>query len=81
MKLYLFGAEWCPACSAMEPIAEKVCKEMDANYEKIDVGAEPDKATRARVMSLPTFIITREGEEIARHVGTAPESWLRDMLK
>lgn len=56
----------------MEPIITKFLEENpDIIYTKIDVDSNSDAAKMNNVMSIPTFIIKQDSEEVKRHTGVA----------
>ena len=72
MELLHFTASWCNPCKAMEPIIVQFLEENpDIIYTKIDVDSNVDAARMNNVMSVPTFIIKTDSEEIKRHTGAA----------
>jgi thioredoxin 1 len=74
-----FFAAWCGPCRALAPVVEKLAGE---GYRvcKVDIEARPDLASRYRVSALPTLVVLRGGEEVARFVGIQPERALRNAL-
>ena len=66
-----FWAPWCGPCKMLGPIIEQLGDEMDgkAVIGKVDIDEEPDLAARYGVMSIPTVILFKNGEEAARMVG------------
>jgi rhodanese-related sulfurtransferase len=63
-----FGAEWCPPCRKMQPILDDLEKE---NYTiiKIDGGTQTDLCKTLNIGSFPTFLVYKNGIEIARKEG------------
>ena len=68
-----FWAEWCGPCRMAGPVVEELSDEYKdrALIGKLDVDAEPDIAQKYGVMSIPTVILFKDGEEIGRQVGFA----------
>jgi thioredoxin-like negative regulator of GroEL len=65
----------------MEPlIAKLVSKNLDINYDKIDVSDDFDPAVEYGVKSVPTFIAIVDGKEISRHTGIATEEKLLNLF-
>ncbi len=66
-----FWAEWCAPCKMMSPILDAMTREYSgkAYFAKIDVDANKVTARRYRVMSIPNFIIFKEGQPVDRVVG------------
>jgi len=66
-KIFYFTAPWCEPCQALGPIMDKVAQQMPV--EKINIDYETDRARSANVMSVPTVVLTENGQEIRRFVG------------
>lgn len=63
-----FWATWCGPCRMQGPIIDSMAQE-GYNVGKVDVDENPDIARRYNVMSIPTLILFRNGEEVKRFVG------------
>jgi len=79
-ELLDFHAEWCGPCKVMEPIIDQIKTELAGQVEvkKIDVDNESDVASQHGVMSIPTFIILKDGTEVERFIGSQPKD---DLVK
>lgn len=68
-----FFATWCGPCRQMAPIFEQFAeRHPEIHTAKVDIDAEPSLADACHVMSVPTFVLFREGKEAARVVGAMP---------
>ncbi|GKH47849.1 MULTISPECIES: thioredoxin [Anaerotruncus] len=78
-----FWAPWCGPCKMLGPIIEQLGDEMDgkAVIGKVDIDEEPDLAARYGVMSIPTVILFKNGEEAARMVGLQSKQALVRMIE
>ncbi|MCQ4897083.1 thioredoxin [Anaerotruncus sp. DFI.9.16] len=78
-----FWAPWCGPCKMLGPIIEQLGEEMDgkAVIGKVDIDEEPDLAARYGVMSIPTVILFKNGEEAARMVGLQSKQALVRMIE
>jgi thioredoxin 1 len=74
-----FWAPWCGVCAQLEPVIERLAT--DFKVYKVNVEEEPELAGRYKVVSLPTLILFREGEAVARSSGIQSEAVLRDALE
>src|SRR3954468_5827152 len=69
-----FWAAWCPPCRAMHPILEQLATERpDLRVVSIDVDANPAVAARCSVLSMPTFLVFKNGAEVQRLIGSRPK--------
>jgi thioredoxin 1 len=69
-----FWAAWCPPCRAMHPILHELADERDdLRVVSVDVDANQAVAARYAILSMPTFIVVRHGQEILRLVGARPK--------
>lgn len=68
-----FYAEWCGPCKMAAPVIEELATEYvgKAVIAKVDVDAENKLAQDHRVMSIPTVIVFKNGEEVERMTGFA----------
>jgi len=66
-----FWAEWCGPCRMLGPVIESMADTYagKAVVGKINVDNEPALAQRYGIMSIPTVIFFKDGEEIARKIG------------
>jgi thioredoxin 1 len=75
IKVLDFWATWCGPCKFMEPIIEEIEKEQagKVQFEKINVDEHQDIAAKHQVMSIPTYIITKDNKEQERIIGATPK--------
>ena len=77
-----FYADWCGPCKAYSPIVESVAAENeDIKVVKINVDNAQDIAIKYQVMSIPTTVVIKNGQEINRAVGMMSKSDLLEMVK
>ena len=50
-------------------------------FGKLNVDDEPELAARFGVMSIPTFLLVKNGNEIGRFVGTMPKSAFKNKIE
>lgn len=76
-----FYADWCGPCKMLAPTIEEIAAgAVDFIVAKINVDEAPAIAERFGVMSIPTLIVLRGGEEIARAVGLRPKDAILSMI-
>ena len=70
-----FWADWCVPCHMVSPVVEEIGREKSdvMTVAKLNVDENPDTARRYGVMSIPTLILFKGGEEKARLIGAKPK--------
>ena len=74
--LYLvdFWAAWCGPCRMMEPVLKKVAAEKtDIVIGQLNVDQNPVTAQKFDVMSIPTFVLFKDGQVLKRFTGAMPK--------
>ena len=66
-QIFYFTAPWCEPCQVLGPIMDRVAQQIPV--EKVDIDYEMDRARSANVSSVPTVVLTQNGQEIRRFVG------------
>ena len=77
-----FWAPWCGPCKMVAPELEAVASEYEnkAIVAKINVDEQQQLASQYDVMSIPTLLILKDGQEIERLVGYRPRKDLMDAI-
>ncbi len=76
-----FYADWCGPCKMLAPVIEEIAAERpDVTVAKINVDEEGELAAKYGVMSIPTLIIFKNGEENERIVGFKQKRAILSML-
>ncbi len=77
-----FWAPWCGPCQMMGPIVESLAKEMEGKVKigKLNVDENPNVAGQFNVMSIPTFLLFKNGEVIDQVVGGVQKEKLKEMI-
>jgi thioredoxin 1 len=67
-------AAWCPPCRVMAPVlAELAGERPDIAFVTLDADANQRVVVEHGVLSMPTFLVFRDGAEILRLVGSRPK--------
>ena len=70
-----FWAEWCVPCHMVSPVVEEIGQEKGErlNVVKLNIDDNPGATRRYGVMSIPSLILFKGGEEVARVIGARPK--------
>ena len=77
-----FWAEWCVPCHMVSPVVEEIGQEKGTSLKvvKLNIDDNPDVTRKYGVMSIPSLILFKGGEEVTRVVGARPkDAILRDL--
>jgi|LSQX01.1.fsa_nt_gb thioredoxin len=82
-RLVEFYSQWCPHCRAFRPTLERVASEYTGpvGFYAADVEHCREAAERLGIMSIPTLVLLRDGEQVEMHVGGMGASELVEWLK
>ena len=77
-----FWAPWCGPCRVVHPILEEMAAERD-DVRIVSINTDENQQTGARfeVLSIPTLILFKDGQEIKRVVGAMPKRRLESELE
>jgi thioredoxin 2 len=75
-------ATWCGPCRMVSPALERLATDRAGSLKlvKVDVDAAPRLSERFQIRAVPTLVVLRNGEVLARQAGAAPEPVLRSWL-
>ena len=76
-----FYADWCMPCKMLSPILEQVEAEVKIPIYKVNVDESRELAEVFGVMGIPTLVLMRGKNEVARHVGFANKEFLVGWIK
>ena len=77
-----FWATWCGPCRMMAPVVEEIANEVGekAKICKVNIDENKELAEKYDVMSIPTFIIIKNGNVVSTIVGVQPKENITKLL-
>ena len=66
-----FWAEWCGPCHAITPHLDAIATDYEGQIKvvKLDIDANPTVTAQYQVLSIPTLILFKFGQPVARIIG------------
>lgn len=77
-----FFATWCGPCKMIAPAVEQIAEEYEgkATVYKLDVDEVQDIGMEYKVMSIPTLIFFKDGQEAERIRGALSKAELKEAM-
>jgi thioredoxin 1 len=77
-----FYADWCGPCKMMMPVVEKLAEAYDGKVKvgKVNSDENGNLAARYNVMSIPCFLVIKNGEVVDTALGAMPMETLAQKL-
>jgi thioredoxin 1 len=77
-----FWAPWCGPCRVVAPILEEIAKERGDELKVVKLNTDENQQTAVafKVLSIPTMILFRNGQEAKRIIGAYPKKRLEAEL-
>ncbi len=77
-----FWADWCMPCKMMESVLDDIAEEQSGKLEiaRVNVDEEPELATQYNIVSIPAFLLFRNGEVVGEYVGASPLAKMMEFL-
>lgn len=77
-----FWAPWCGPCRMQGPVLEKFAEaNPDVKVVKINVDDNQELAMQFKIMSIPSMIVFKNGEEVNCAVGLQSKAALEELVK
>ncbi len=78
----VFSSPWCGICKKVVPLVESISeKYKKAQFGKIDITTNTKIPSEFQVLSIPTIILFKDGEEKERTAGDLPEQELMQKIE
>ena len=77
-----FWATWCGPCQTMGPVVDELSQELtDVKVGKVNVDEQMVLAREYKVMSIPTFLVFKDGKVAERTLGVQEKSELEQLIR
>lgn len=78
-----FYAEWCGPCKMMAPVVDKIADTNAGKLKvlKLDIDHSPEIANKYQIMGVPTLILFKGGQPVAKNVGAMSEPAMSAFVK
>ncbi|NLL69383.1 MAG: thioredoxin [Acholeplasmataceae bacterium] len=76
-----FFATWCGPCQMIMPVLDQLAGEMtDVQFYKVDVDKHRSQAVEYQVQGVPTLVLFKDGEVVARASGYRPKAKIAEWI-
>lgn len=83
LKLVDFWAPWCGSCKMINPSIESLADDYEGELGilKVNADEEPELTESLNVMSLPTILIFKDGEQVDSFSGFRPKEVIIEIIE
>ncbi|MBO4404759.1 MAG: thioredoxin [Treponema sp.] len=77
-----FWADWCGPCRMMAPVLEELAEENAGKIKicKVNVDSNPALAQKYGILSIPNFILFKNGSIAGQRAGACPKEELLEFV-
>lgn len=78
-----FWAQWCGPCRAVAPVMDELAEEFNgkAKIGKVNVDEQGEIAAKFRIMSIPTVMVFKNGENVDKVVGARSKNDFAQLIE
>jgi thioredoxin 1 len=78
-----FWAPWCGPCKMMAPVVDELAEEYEGKVKivKVNVDENPETPGKFNILSIPTFILFREGKPFSSFIGAKPKESMKQEIE
>lgn len=77
-----FWASWCGPCKMVSPLVDELAEEhSEYKFCKVNVDDEESLAIKFGIMSIPTLIVFKNGEQKAKQIGAIPKNSILELVQ
>lgn len=75
-------ATWCGPCKMMAPVVAQLAEEYKGSVKvgKLDIDQNVDIVAQYKIMSVPTFLVFKDGEVVAKLIGAVSKEELVEAI-
>lgn len=77
-----FWASWCGPCRMMSPVVDEIAETMGEKVKvcKVNIDENQELAEKYEVMTIPTFLVIKNGKESGRTIGVQPKEDILSLI-
>jgi thioredoxin 1 len=76
-----FSTAWCGPCKMFKPIVQGVAAETGTNVQFVDAEQNQALAAQYSITSVPTIIVSQNGQTIHRHSGVMSKQQVASLFQ
>ncbi len=77
-----FWASWCGPCRMLSPVVDEIAEEtQEFKVCKVNVDDQMALAERYNIMSIPTLLVVKGGQEVNRSLGVISKEEIYQLMK